>query len=68
LVHVVEACQLPASDVGFSKPTPSTPGVKEPAEMNRGSEAGSYLRLIDFVYLSTLGLGVIKKKRRTCAD
>ena len=27
-----------------------------------GSEAGSYLRLIDFVYLSTLGLRVIKKK------
>jgi len=26
------------------------------------SEAGSYLRLIDFVYLSTLGLIVIKKK------
>ena len=29
-----------------------------------GPEAGSYLRLIDFVYHSTLGLGVIKKKRR----
>ena len=29
-----------------------------------GSEAGSYLRLIDFVYHSTLGLRVIKKKRR----
>jgi len=28
-----------------------------------GSEAGSYLRLIDFVYHSTLGLGVIKKRR-----
>ena len=26
-----------------------------------GSEAGSYLRLIDFVYHSTLGLRVIKK-------
>jgi len=33
-------------------------------EMCSGSEAGSYLRLIDFVYLSTLGLRVIKKKRR----
>jgi len=30
-----------------------------------GSEAGSYLRLIDFVYHSTIGLRVIKKKRRT---
>jgi len=29
--------------------------------MCSGSEAGSYLRLIDFVYHSTLGLGVIKK-------
>ena len=29
-----------------------------------GSEAGSYLRLIDFVYHSTLGLRVIKKKKK----
>ena len=35
-------------------------------EMCSGSEAGSYLRLIDFVYHSTLGLRVIKKKK-TCA-
>jgi len=33
------------------------------AEMCCGSEAGSYLRLIDFVYHSTLGLRVIKKKK-----
>ena len=32
-------------------------------EMCSGSEAGSYLRLIDFVYHSTLGWIVIKKKR-----
>jgi len=32
--------------------------------MGSGSEAGSYLRLIDFVHHSTLGLRVIKKKRR----
>jgi len=32
-------------------------------EMCSGSEAGSYLRLIDFVYHSTLGLRVIKKKK-----
>jgi len=30
--------------------------------MCSGSEAGWYLRLIDFVYHSTLGLRVIKKK------
>ena len=29
-----------------------------------GSEAGSYLRLIDFVYHSLLGLRVIKKKKK----
>ena len=28
-----------------------------------GSEAGSYFRLIGFVYLSTLGLRVIKRRR-----
>jgi len=31
--------------------------------MCSGSEAGSYLRLIDFVYHSTLGLRVIKRNR-----
>ena len=35
------------------------------AEMCSGSEAGSYLRLIDFVYHSTLGLRVIKKKKKS---
>ena len=30
--------------------------------MCSGSEAGSYSRLIDFVYHSTLGLRIIKKK------
>ena len=32
--------------------------------MCSGSKAGSYLRLIDFVYHSTLGLRVIQKKKR----
>ena len=37
--------------------------------MCSGSEAGSYLRLIDSVYHSTLGVRVIKKrKRRRRAD
>jgi hypothetical protein len=31
--------------------------------MCSGSEAGSYLRLIDFVYHSTLGFRVITKKK-----
>ena len=33
-------------------------------EMCGGFEAGSYLRLIDFVYHSTPGLRVVKKKRK----
>jgi len=33
-------------------------------EMCSGSEAGSYLRIRDYVYHSTLGLRVIKKKKR----
>ena len=33
-------------------------------EVCSGSETGSYLRLIDFVYHSTLGLRVIKKKKK----
>jgi len=32
-------------------------------EMCSGSEAGSYLRLVDCVHHSTLGLRVIKKKK-----
>jgi len=32
-------------------------------EMCSGSETGSYLRLIDFVYHATLGLRKIKKKK-----
>ena len=36
--------------------------------MCSGSEAGSYLRLIDLVYHSTLGLRVIKKKVSDHAD
>ena len=37
------------------------------AEMCSGSKAGSYLRLIDFVYHSTLSLRVIKKKKNLVA-
>ena len=33
-------------------------------EMCSGSEAGSYSRLIDFVYRSTLGLRVIKQRKK----
>jgi len=33
--------------------------------MCNGSEAGSHLRLIDFVYYSTLGLKAIKREEKT---
>ena len=36
--------------------------------MCSGSEAGSYLRLVDFVYHSTLGLRVIKKKKEEAQE
>ena len=36
--------------------------------MCSGSEAGSYLRLIDFVYHSTQDLRVIQKRRRLRHD
>jgi len=35
-------------------------------QMRSGSEAGSNVRLIDFVYHSTLGLREIMKKREGC--
>ena len=37
-------------------------------EMCSGSEAGSYLRPVDFVYHSTLGLRVIKKTKFRGSD
>ena len=37
-------------------------------EMCSGSEAGSYVRLIDFVYHSTLGLRVKKKKKKNLGE
>jgi hypothetical protein len=35
-------------------------------EIFSGSEAGSYLRRIDFVYHSTLGVRVSEKRRKKC--
>ena len=36
--------------------------------MCSGSEAGSYLRIIDFAHHSTLNSRVIKKRRRAAGD
>jgi len=44
-------------------PQMSIPLLSQRAKLCSGSEAGSYLRLIDFSYHSTLGLRVMKKKR-----
>jgi len=38
------------------------------SEKCSGSEASSYLRLIDFVYHSTLGLRVIEKEKKKKKD
>ena len=56
----------PRSTAGDTGPVCSQFEDNHFKEMCSGSEAGSFLRLIDFVYHSTLGLGVIKKKKKTC--
>ena len=76
---VDEVCQYAFAGPSRSKGTRCTlfwPGGMPPpvgragdrnnyfTEMCSGSEAGSYLRLIDFVYHSTLGLRVIKRRRK----
>ena len=38
--------------------------LARPPERGQRSEEGSYLSLIDFVYHSTLGLRVIKRKKK----
>ena len=49
---------------------PPVPGARPQFENNHftetcsASEAGSYLRLTDFVYHSTLGVRVIKKEKK----
>jgi len=52
------ACRTRTSCVAPLLPCATVQGL-----MCSGSEAGSYLRLIDFVYHLTLGLRVIKKKK-----
>ena len=51
---------LPETSPFRSRTRQNRPGGDSRVE---GCEAGSYLRLIDFVYHSTLGLRVIKRKR-----
>jgi len=54
----VDVTRIPSAGVWYSSQFKNN----HLAEMCSGSEAGSYLRLIDFVYHSTLGLRVIKTR------
>jgi len=54
-----ERCRIPSGRFAEWLTGPENNYV---TEMCSGSEAGSYLRLTDFVYHSTLGSRVIKKK------
>jgi len=51
-----------------SEKTPERGILKMTTEMCSGSEAGSYLRLIDLVHHSTLGLRVIKKEWKRMSE
>ena len=49
---------------GVAVCAPLNQGTTPPSStLCSGSDAGSYLRLVDFVYHSTLGLREIKKRR-----
>ena len=66
LVSSVFFFSLEASAFRFSSSACTRCSVNYFTEMCSGSEAGSYLRLIDFVYHSTLGLRVITKQKVFC--
>jgi len=64
---VAAAVRVSSGSAATARPAPLLVHVKGHhyfTEMCSGSEAGSYLRLIDFVFHSTLGLRVIQKKKR----
>jgi len=52
------------SQAGFRQQEQLEDGNRPGTNMCSGSEAGSYLRLIDFVYRSTLGLRVKKMQKK----
>ena len=58
------ATKPPRYRINFHRVSESTLEDQYFTEMCSGSETGSYLRLIDFVYHSTLCLGVIKRKKK----
>jgi len=64
------AVQFNKNGMGITNSAPLSMAALQPVdpnyftEMCSGSEAGSYLRLVDFVYHSTPGLRVIKEKKK----
>ena len=70
-IHVVEVVDHPAPQTHLLRSLSKRDGLSGGwsstqntyfTEMCSGSEAGSYLRLIDFVYHQSLGLRVLKKQ------
>ena len=62
--QLINDCMEIKALTGGLSPATMTTGPAYFTEMCSGSKAGSYFRLIDLVYHSTLGLRVIKKRRR----
>ena len=61
---MVETVKAISVDSFITSPICPVPGLGSGgSEICSHSKAGSYFRLIDFVYYSTLGLRVIKKKK-----
>ena len=58
------ACCQRLGDISSTAPAGAPCASHQTQEICSGSEAGSYLRLIDFVYHSTLGLRVINKNKK----
>ena len=63
-LKVIQKEELQSSAGGFRGRHSSQLENNYFTKMCSGFEAGSYCRLIDFVYFSTLGLRVIKKKKK----
>ena len=64
MCQVIGRHSCPSQETGTGR-RQYTARLNAQTKMCSGSEAGSYLRLIDFVYHSTLGLTVIKKRKCT---
>ena len=59
-----EAQSLPTLNILLLFPTATRQNTNAECDGRSGSKAGSYIRLIDCVYHSTLGMRIIKKKQK----